>query len=140
MIQLGRSLPAAWPTHTVGLSELSVKDTQVGDAGCLRVAASLQLTAVNVSGTHVTAHCLAALSRIATLTELDADGIRLRGGELQFATMSRIASLSLDGTAVDDRALGALLTLRSLHELHARGTRLTNRARRRLAAAGIAVE
>lgn len=47
-------------------------------------------------------------------------------------------SASRPGAA--DRALAALLAVRSVHEWHAKRTRLTDRARRQLAATGIAVE
>ena len=120
------------------LSQLSIKDTAVTDAGCLELA-PLRLVAINIGGTHVTIACLAALSRIATLSELDADDLGLRVGD-QLAATSNLVTLSLVGSKFDEKGVASLLRLRSLRELHATDSALPTKVRKRLIASGIAIE
>ncbi|MBI4601897.1 MAG: sulfatase-like hydrolase/transferase [Planctomycetes bacterium] len=119
------------------LTDLSLEETSVGDAGAGHLAALEKLEWLNLYRTRIGDEGLAHLSRISSLKLLPIGETRVTdAGLVHLKRMGRLEYLGLRGNKVTDRGLEHLARLAGLKGLHLGATAVTDAGAARLAGLG----
>jgi Leucine-rich repeat (LRR) protein len=109
------------------LSELTLRDTSVTDAGLAQLTSLPRLQRLSLTGTPITDAGLAHIGRITSLEELDLSRTNVQGaGFAHLAGLTKLRRLTLVQTAITDDSLGALPPLPELEYLHLDGTGISD--------------